>query len=547
MKNNRHLARRRTMVGAGAVAASLTAALAFAPSASAATSAHFNQGHGVLTVFGDPNGGTTVVSRDRAGVIEVNGGAVRIDGARATVSNVSTIVVVGGHASDRLAIDEEHGSLPRALLFGGSGDDELFGGSGNDRLFGGPGSDTLLGGGGDDILNGESGNDALTGGTGTDESLGGSGDDQLIWNPGDGSDLNEGGDGTDAVVVNGGGVGETFTATADGSRVRFDRVAPLPFSLDIGTSERLVVNANGGDDSFAASGDLASLIALDVNGGDGNDRISGGNGSDTLTGGAGDDVVDGNQGADFASLGDGNDTFVWDNGDGSDTVDGDADQDTLVFNGATLAENFTLSANDSRARLVRDLGNITMDLGGIEQVDTNTLAGADTFTVNDLSGTDVTGVGVNLGVDGTSDHVVVNATEAADTVRLADSQAGRRHHLRPAGTRERRRHRRSGRRAHLQRARRQRHRRRDRSGRRLVLAHRQRRRRHRHPHRRRGHRAESVASHFTRPGPSPTCDGPVACGAGSSRPATAASTPAHDAVVTQRPYARGQTRLRQRP
>ena len=63
-----------------------------------------------------------------------------------------------------------------------------------------------------------------------------------------------------------------------------------------------------------------------------------------------------------------------------------------------------------------------MDLGGIEDVDTNTLAGADTFTVNDLSGTDVTGVGVNLGVDGTSDHVVVNATEAADTVRLADSK-----------------------------------------------------------------------------------------------------------------------------
>ena len=256
--------------------------------------------------------------------IEVNGGAVKIDGARATVSNVRTIVVVGGYGSDRLAIDEANGPLPRALLFGGSGDDELFGGSGNDRLFGGSGDDTLLGGGGDDVLNGGSGNDALTGGIGTDKSFGGSGDDQLIWNPGDGSDLNEGGDGSDAVVVNGGGVGETFTAAANGSRVRFDRVAPLPFSLDIGTSERLVVNANGGDDSFAASGDLASLIALDVNGGDGNDRISGGNGSDTLTGGAGDDVVDGNQGADFASLGDGDDTFVWDNGDGSDTVEGEA-------------------------------------------------------------------------------------------------------------------------------------------------------------------------------------------------------------------------------
>ena len=31
-----------------------------------------------------------------------------------------------------------------------------------------------------------------------------------------------------------------------------------------------------------------------------------------------------------------------------------------------------------------------MDLNGIEQVETNTLGGADTVTVNDLSGTDVT-------------------------------------------------------------------------------------------------------------------------------------------------------------
>jgi len=295
-------------------------------------------------------------------------------------------------------------------------------------MFGGSGDDRLFGGGGDDVLKGGDGQDALSGGIGTDRSFGGSGEDQMIWNPGDGSDLNEGGDGTDAVVVNGGGVGETFTATANGSRVRFDRVAPLPFSLDIGTSERLVVNANGGDDSFQASGDLASLIALDVNGGDGNDRISGGNGSDSLTGGAGDDVVDGNQGADFASLGDGNDTFVWDNGDGSDSVEGEAGQDTLVFNGATLAETFDLSANGPRARLTRDLGNITMDLVGIEQVDTNSLTGPDTFTVDDLTGTDVTGVDVNLAAspkgsgDGAPDQVIVNATEAADTVKLTGAQ-----------------------------------------------------------------------------------------------------------------------------
>ena len=62
----------------------------------------------------------------------------------------------------------------------------------------------------------------------------------MIWNPGDDTDLNEGGDGTDTVEVNGGNGAEQFTATANGTRVRFDRVNPAPFSIDIGTSEKLV-------------------------------------------------------------------------------------------------------------------------------------------------------------------------------------------------------------------------------------------------------------------------------------------------------------------
>jgi hypothetical protein len=396
---------------AGAAVASLTATFAVASSASAATTAHFNQGHGVLTILGDAGGNAITVGRDAAGAIDVNGGAVDIHGSRATVGNVDLIVVWGGGGNDRIALDESNGPLPNAHLHGGAGDDELFGGSGGDRLLG------------------DGGNDALTGGPGSDKSFGGAGDDQLIWNPGDGSDLNEGGDGSDTVVVNGGGAAEAFTTTADGMRVRFDRVSPVPFSLDIGTSERLVVNANGGDDTFAASGDLASLIALDVDGGTGNDRISGGNGNDTLSGGAGDDVIDGNAGADSAALGDGNDTFVWDAGDGSDTVEGQAGQDSLVFNGAAVAEKLDLSANGARALLVRDVGHIKMDLNGIESVDTNALGGADTVTVNDLSGTDVTQTDVALDGapgsktgDGAADSVVVNATDAADTVTITGDQ-----------------------------------------------------------------------------------------------------------------------------
>jgi hypothetical protein len=62
----------------------------------------------------------------------------------------------------------------------------------------------------------------------------------MIWNPGDDTDLNEGGTGTDTAEVNGGNGAEFFTATANGTRVRFDRIDPAPFALDIGTCEKLL-------------------------------------------------------------------------------------------------------------------------------------------------------------------------------------------------------------------------------------------------------------------------------------------------------------------
>ena len=79
--------------------------------------------------------------------------------------------------------------------------------------------------------------------------FGEAGNDRMIWNPGDDTDLIEGGAGTDTAEVNGGNGAEVFTATANGTRVRFDRLDPAPFSIDIGTTENLVLNMNGGDDS----------------------------------------------------------------------------------------------------------------------------------------------------------------------------------------------------------------------------------------------------------------------------------------------------------
>ncbi len=241
--------------------------------------------NGVLTVFGDNLNNNVTVSRNAAGTILVNGGAVPVQGGTATVANTSLIQVFGQGGNDTITLDQANGALPRANLFGGAGNDTLIGGAGGDMLFGQSGNDTLRGNGGFDFLFGGSENDVLIGGDADDQMFGEAGDDRMIWNPGDDTDLMEGGSGTDTVEVNGGGGAEVFTLTANGTRVRFDRVDPAPFALDIGTSERIVLNMNGGDDSFSATGNLAALIGVTVDGGAGNDTILGSNGIDLLLGG----------------------------------------------------------------------------------------------------------------------------------------------------------------------------------------------------------------------------------------------------------------------
>lgn len=397
--------------------------------ASAATIATFN--NGVLTVIGDGNANVFTIGRDAAGKILINGGAVAVHGGTPTVANTRIIQGFGLGGADSIILDEANGALPRANLFGGSGDDTLGGGSGPDLLFGLDGNDTMIGRGGSDQLFGGGGNDGLTGGDADDVAFGGGNDDTMIWNPGDDTDLNEGGGGTDIVQVNGGAGAETFTSTRNGARVRFDRIDPAPFAIDIGTSEKLMLNANGGDDRFSATGDLAALIAITADGGAGRDILLGSNGADMLIGGDDDDFVDGQQGADIAVLGAGNDTFQWDPGDASDVVEGQAGTDTMVFNGSGGDELIEASANGGRARLTRNLGNIVMDLDDVETFDVNALGGADTVKVNDVSGTDVVEVAANLASaiggtagDGREDSVVVDATNGDDVVVVAGDGGG---------------------------------------------------------------------------------------------------------------------------
>ncbi len=267
-----------TLIAAGGIA------LASLP-AGAAVTATFTGG--VLTVVGDANANNVVISRNAAGQILVNGGAVAVAGGTPTVANTTLVQVFGQGGDDVLTLDEANGALPRATLFGGAGRDRLTGGSGPDQIFGQAGDDALLGKGGLDLLFGGSENDSLIGGDADDQAFGESGNDQMVWMPGDDTDLNEGGAGGDIVGVIGGGGSEVFTTTANGARVRFDRLDPAPFSIDIGTSELLLVDAGGGDDSFSATGNLAALIGIGVNGGAGNDTVLGGNGGDWLLGGDG--------------------------------------------------------------------------------------------------------------------------------------------------------------------------------------------------------------------------------------------------------------------
>ena len=395
--------------------------------ASAAVTGSFS--NGTLTVTGDSLDNNITVSRNAAGNILINGGAVSVVGGSPNVANTSVIKVLGLGGNDVLTISEVNGALPKADLFGAAGNDVLTGGSGNDQLFGESGNDTLLGKGGFDFLFGGSDNDTLTGGDADDQAFGQSGNDRMIWNPGDDTDLNEGGAGTDSVEVNGGNGAEQFTTTANGTRVRFDRLNPAPFAIDIGTSENLVLNANGGDDSFSATGNLAALIKITVDGGTGNDQLLGSNGIDILLGGDGNDFVDGQQANDVGFLGAGNDTFQWDPGDGSDVVEGQDGTDEMLFNGSAANERMEASANGGRVRFTRDIANIVMDLDDVETITAKALGGTDTVTVNDVSGTNLVTVKPDLagpagGDDLAADNVIVNATNGDDVVSVTGSGTG---------------------------------------------------------------------------------------------------------------------------
>jgi Ca2+-binding RTX toxin-like protein len=231
------------------------------------------------------------------------------------------------------------------------------------------------------------------------------------------------------------------TAAGDRLALRLRAGAPDKLEVDVGDDgsadfriardrvKRIRVKAGGGDDQVRiddANGAFTNTIPTRIDGQGGNDTLRGGVGAERLNGDAGADTIDGNGGNDVSNLGAGDDRFVWDPGDGSDVVEGRKGLDTMTFNGSGANENFGLSANGARTRLVRDVGTITMDFDGIERVDVNSLGGNDVLTVEDLAATKVRTVNHDAAAalggtapDSGTDQTIVNATNANDAITAA--------------------------------------------------------------------------------------------------------------------------------
>ena len=418
-----------------------------------------------IAVSGGPDGLPIDVVNAEALAIEALAGNDTLNGA------------IGLAALTQLTLD---GGSGNDTINGGDGNDSLRGGSENDAIDGNRGDDTGLLGAGDDSFTWDPGD-------GSDKVEGEAGTDTLVFNGAGGAenfDFSANGNrlklfrnvanitmdvddtervdlralgGIDNTVVNdlsatdvknieldletaiGGGAGDgavdttTVNGTAGNDTVNIAPnagavdVTGLAAALKIEHSEAAndVLNVNGldGNDSISGAVGLAALIKLGIDGGAGNDTINGGDGSEALLGGDGNDAVDGNRGDDTGFLGAGNDSFRWDPGDGSDVVEGQADTDTLLFNGAGVAENFDVSANGTRVRFFRAVATITMDLDDTERIDVQALGGVDNAVVNDITGTDLKLVAFDLestigggAGDGAADSVTVNGTAGPDVI-----------------------------------------------------------------------------------------------------------------------------------
>lgn len=221
----------------------------------------------------------------------------------------------------------------------------------------------------------------------------------------------DGGAGADTIAgsefvdeLRGGNENFTVNPSATAGRVQFDRDAQSAggaFNLDIGTSERLDMNANAGNDTFSAGGALDALgFRLDVDGGAGDDSLDCGDGADLLDGG----------------------------------------NDTSVVNGAGGDERFTVNPSATAGRVLLDRTDpapFNVDIGTTENLLVNAAGGDDRIrgskrlagliasTFNGDDGNDrIRGTGGEDVLSGGKGFDLINSIDkAADSVQCATAGA----------------------------------------------------------------------------------------------------------------------------
>ena len=197
------------------------------------------------------------------------------------------------HGNDSITGSNSGALQPRVndILFGYDGSDTISARGGNDIIYGGKGNDTLDGGDGNDTIVGEAGADAYVGGNGNDQFL-------VIGSDGAG-DTFSGGAGTDTLTISPAflvsGVLTNFDALASSVEIFKGNGLPLlgtsgANTIDFSGLQSITgvphVDAGAGNDVIIGS----NLVAGDLRGGVGNDRLVGGTVGDTLTGGDGVDT-----------------------------------------------------------------------------------------------------------------------------------------------------------------------------------------------------------------------------------------------------------------
>jgi Ca2+-binding RTX toxin-like protein len=310
---------------------------------------------GVLTVLGTSGNDVIRVTRDLSGpVINVQVYETNVLTFSSPLS-VSSISVSTFDGLDNVVIDS---GLPRASIYGGTGDDWLHGGDADDYIDGWTGHDVIRGGGGNDRLLGYTGNDWLYGQNGNDTMWGEDNDDVL--DGGIGTDLFWGGTGTDTadystrtadLMISPDNVnndGEFYWPTGSFP----DPVGPASSERDDVRSDVENVRGGSGNDTIFTAWWVGS-VNNKFWGDRGNDTLSGDDGNDTLDGGMGDDHLHGNDGDDSLVGFSGNDWLH--GGDDNDTLEGGADNDNL-------------SGDDGNDSLLGSSGNDT--LLGWDGVDT---------------------------------------------------------------------------------------------------------------------------------------------------------------------------------